>query len=377
LTLIQEMRDANVEIESVLYNTAVATCVSAGKVDQACALLHTMESVVGVADVITYNTILKGYAKASQIDDCFKFFEGMRAKNINPSQVTYGILLDCCINENKVDRARQVVDDMTAAGCPMNVVLYTTLIKGFARAGELQQAVDMYKKMRADQNVSPDLITFSILIKANCDHGKLEEALSLLDEMVELRLRPDEVVFNNLIIGCAQLGNAVLGKQLYHDMVKSGVRPSNATFSILIRLLYQSKLLEEAIVLLKEEPAKHNVEPEPRLFLQLTQSCIRDRQGKCAIQAYAMLCERSKPTEATHSNIISMCMRLNMYDTAAEIVSMAVVFRARVGASDTKLLVEAAYKKRKSQAVRSCIASMRALGHPVDPEIASSVEQDA
>jgi len=397
LTLIQEMHDGHVEIESVQFNTTLATCVGAGKVDQACALLDAMEShqiqythegKVGVADVITYNTLMKGYAKVGQLDDCFKVFDRIHASNLTPSQVSYGILLDCCINENKVHQAKQVVDNMTAAGCPMNVILYTTLIKGFSRAGELQQAMEMYRDMIADPNVSPDLITFSVLIKANCDSDKLEEALRLLEEMVELGLKPDEVIFNNLIAGCARLGNVALGKQLYNDMVQSGIRPSNATFSILIRLHHQSKLLEEAIVLLKEEPPKHNVEPEPRLFLQLIQSCIRDRQGKYAIEAYGMLCERSNPTAATHSSILNTCMRFNMHDTAAEILSLAATHRSRVrcgradacggkvDARDSKSLVEAAFKKGKMSVVKSCISSMRALGHTVDHQIVQAAEAD-
>jgi len=195
--------------------------------------------------------------------------------------------------------------------------------------------------------------------------------------MIELGSKPDEVIFNNLIAGCARLGNVALGKQLYNDMVQSGIRPSNATFSILVRLHHQGKLLEEAIVLLKEEPPKHNVEPEPRLFLQLIQSCVRDRNGNFAIEAYKMLCERSKPTVASHSSILNTCMRLNMYDTAAEIVSLAAANRARVDASDTKTLVEAAFKKGKMSVVKNCISSMRAFGHTVDPKIAHIAETDA
>merc|ERR1719377_284528 len=101
----------------------------------------------------------------------------------------------------------------------MNTVLYTTLIKGFARAGEVDQAMNVFAQMHKERNVIPDLITFSILIKANCDADRLEEALKLLVAMTDLNLRPDEVVFNNLLAGCARQGNIQLGKRLYADMV--------------------------------------------------------------------------------------------------------------------------------------------------------------
>jgi len=369
LTIIKDMHESNVEIDTVQFNTALATCVTAGKMQDARELLDAMEIDGGLADVVTYNTLMKGYARAGCIDDCFEVFDKLHKMDISPSQVSYGILLDCCINENQVDRAMEVFNNMTKGGCPMNTILYTMLIKGFVRSGDCDQAMKVYGQMKTERSIAPDLITFSILIKANCDSDRPKAALQLLEDMIALGLKPDEVVFNDLIAGCARQSNAQLGKQLYEDMVASGIRPSNATFSILIRVLYQCRMLEEAVVLLKTEPAKHNVEPEDRLFLQLMQSCIRERQGKRTIEVYTMLSERSVGTAAMHSSVFATCMKLNMLDTAAEILQVAAEKHARVDARDTKLLVEAAFKKGKTQIVQSCIASMHALGHAVDAKL--------
>merc|ERR1719377_161894 len=109
----------------------------------------------------------------------------------------------------------------------------------------------VYEQMRGGRSVPPDLITFSILIKANCDADRLDVALKLLESMLELNLRPDEVVFNNLLSGCARQANLELGKRLYADMIASGIRPSNATFSILIRLYHQCKVMEEAVEMMR------------------------------------------------------------------------------------------------------------------------------
>merc|ERR1719453_667514 len=112
----------------------------------------------------------------------------------------------------------------------------------------------VYEQMRNGRSAHPDLITFSILIKANCDVDRLGEALKLLEAMLDLNLRPDEVVFNNLLSGCARQANLELGKRLYADMIASGIRPSNATFSILIRLYHQCKVMEEAVEMMRTEP---------------------------------------------------------------------------------------------------------------------------
>ena len=92
----------------------------------------------------------------------------------------------------QVERAVEIFKTMREEGCQMNTVLYTTLIKGFARAGQVDQAVQIYEEMRKERSMQPDVITFSILIKANCDVGRLEEALKMLLAMKEAGLKPDE-----------------------------------------------------------------------------------------------------------------------------------------------------------------------------------------
>lgn len=362
LKLVQDMRQEGLEVDSVVYNTALATCVSADQVDQAKGLLEQMECIPGLADVITYNTLMKGFTKAGNVEQCYEVFERLQAKNVTPSQVTYGILLDGFINQNQLERAAEIFNTMISNGGAMNTVLFTTLIKGFARAGEVDQAMKVYEQMRTERNVTPDLITFSILIKANCDSDRLEEALKLLESMANLNLRPDEVVFNNLLTGCARGSNAKLGKRLYADMLASGIRPSNATFSILIRVFQQCKALEEAVEMLETEPAKHKIDPEPRIFWQLIQSCIRERQGQRAVKVYEMLVAQSTPSASAHAGVFTTCTKLNMFDTAAEILGIAAARGFKVDSRDAHALLDSAVRKRKTAVAESIQASMAKLG---------------
>lgn len=215
LELLREMQKNVQHVDNVVYNTALAACVTAQQMDAAEDLLSEMEKCDGVADCITYNTIMKGYARAGNIEKCFDMQLKMRSSGITASQVTFGILLDACINENALDKAARVFDEMVKHGCPMNTVLYTTLIKGFARANQTEKAMEMYEYMRKEKSVEPDLVTFSILIKANCDVGHMEVALEILEHLLTTGCQPDEIVFNNLLNGCVKQSNVELGKKLF------------------------------------------------------------------------------------------------------------------------------------------------------------------
>jgi len=276
--------------------------------------------------------------------------------------VTYGIILDGYINENQVEKAADVFEAMKLQGCQMNTVLYTTLIKGFARAGQVEKATKIYHQMRSERGTHPDLITFAVLIKANCDIGRLQSAMDLRDAMNELGLKPDEVVFNNLLSGCAKEGNALLGQQIYQDMKAAGVRPSNATFSIMNQLYAQCKLLDEAVEMLRTEPKLHGVKPEARIYSQLALSCLRVRQGRRAVEVHAMMLENTVPTAAVHRTLLLMCIRLNMLETAAEILGVAVAAGARVDISDAAELMDAALKRKKDACAEACKEAMLKLG---------------
>lgn len=373
LRLLSDMRSNDVEIGSIVYNTVLAACVAADQIPEARTLLDEMQAMGDTVDVITYNTLMKGYAKLGAINECFECYTSMTKANIEPSPVTYGILLDSCVSGNQVDRAAEVFSSMTAANIPMNTVLYTTLIKGFARIGKVAEAMSVYEKMQADSNVSPDLITYSILIKANCDASRLAEALQLLDAMLKSGLQPDEVVFNNLLAGCAKQANAELALRLYKDMVASKVAPSNATFSIMIGLYSSCKLFDEAVAMLREEPAIHGVELEPRLFAQLLQCCIRARHGRRALEAYHLLHEHSSPSAAVHNSIFVLCVKLNMFDTAADILAVAAEKGGHVDARDANHVLEGALRKQKLKCVEACLKAMDTLGLTVEPKLAPRI----
>merc|ERR1719343_898964 len=180
--------------------------------------------------------------------------------------------------------------------------------------------------------------------------------------MLKNGLHPDEVIFNNLLAGCAKHANADLAKRLYSDMLASGIKPSNATFSILIRLYAQCKLLDEAVDMLRTEPATQGVAPEPRLYSQLAHCCLRERRGKQATEVYTMMLEHGPLTASAHGGMLGMCVKLNMLDTAAEILSMAAEAGGRVDQADAEQVLKAARKKRKGQCEETIISAMKALG---------------
>lgn len=248
----------------------------------------------------------------------------------------------------------------------MNTVLYTMLIKGFCRTGKVKEAMHVYNEMLKDSAVQPDLITFSLLIKAHCDAGQLEEAFALIDKMPSLGLRPDVLIFNTLLVGCTKVANGELAKRIYSDMVASGEKPSNSTFSILVRIFFLSKMLDEAVDMVRTEPEKVQVKLEARVYAQLVHSCLRARYGRQATEAYRLMLERVTPPRDVHSSILSVCSnKLNMLYTAADLLGVAAEKKARIDPNDAQDVLRIARRKQNHELLERLEGYLRDLKIPV------------
>merc|ERR1719235_804181 len=98
--------------------------------------------------------------------------------------------------------------------------------------------------------VDPNIVTYSTILKGQCQCGEVQTAFSTLRDMKrETKLKPDEIMYNSLLDGCAQNNLFDEGLQLFEEMMRERVSPSNFTLSIMVKLLNRARKIEEAFKL--------------------------------------------------------------------------------------------------------------------------------
>merc|ERR1740139_623632 len=91
-------------------------------------------------------------------------------------------------------------------------------------------------KRRKFEGAKPDIVTYSVLIKAYVDAHDLEKALLLVEDLTAAGHTPDDIILTHLLEGCRYTGNHALGKQLFTEMVSGGVKPSEFTLLAMLKL---------------------------------------------------------------------------------------------------------------------------------------------
>jgi pentatricopeptide repeat protein len=294
VTTLHEMldMDKHLEVDPVCLNTVISACVDAGEheaVDRVATEVIEYQKKYGmvIMDIVSYNTRLKAAARSRDIRKCFTILDEIHSAQLAADDVTFSTLLDVCIDEDDHEMASLALEQMSESGVTMNCVLLTTMIKGFVRTKNLSKAMALFETMRGETSVvKPDMITYSILIKAHCDAGDMTEALRLLEAMLQDGNDVDDVVFTHLIDGCSQTQNHVLAEKLWNDMFHSGIKPSIFTIIAIVRVWCRAGLCDRAWQLITTMEERFGKKPTLVLYTTLISGLFRQRNCKDAMTAY-------------------------------------------------------------------------------------------
>merc|ERR1719221_962584 len=177
--------------------------------------------------------------------------------------------------------------------------------------------------MRA-ASVSPDVATYSILMKASCNAGQLDSAISLFRQCRSHGLAFDEVAFNTLLLACSKAEQVSMADEILAEIRSVGVAPTQVTISILVKMYGKAKLLDKAIELSGMVEREYGMKPNLHVYTCLIQACVRNRQIHKGWGVFAsMLQSGVAPDAVTYGTLIHGCIYHNKFDQAMALVRHA------------------------------------------------------
>jgi len=312
----------------------------------------------------TYGSMIKAYGQAHDIDQVWALWEEMGKREVRPTSITLGCMVEALVMNRCADQAWQLVqklwNDDTQKSL-LNTVIYSTILKGFAMAKRPDRLMALYEEMRerdiacntityntmlnafaqcgamhrvpelledmkaATPPVEPDIVTYSTMVKGFCASGDLDKGLQLLKEMeLDGKFAPDEVMYNSLLDGCARQHRLDDALKLLGNMRDSGVTPSNYTLSIMVKLLGRARRLNQAFTLVKSLCDEHNFKANIQVYTCLIQACFHNRHPMKALAIHDQLVEeRCVPDQKTYVALVRGCLQAGFVDKAAAVVRCA------------------------------------------------------
>ncbi|CAN0249101.1 unnamed protein product [Laminaria digitata] len=148
-------------------------------------------------------TLVKAHGRRRRLDDACRVVLGMVDWGLKPDVAVFNSFAAAAVWNGRIDLALEVVlgGVMETWGVTPNQLSYNTIMDAYARAGNVKNVVKIYNFMKA-KGVPPDVVTTTILVKAQVGSGNVSAAMGTLVEMLKasnLRDNLDAFPFNTII----------------------------------------------------------------------------------------------------------------------------------------------------------------------------------
>ncbi|XP_057453156.1 pentatricopeptide repeat-containing protein At2g15630, mitochondrial-like [Lotus japonicus] len=284
--IFERMKDTGLFLDAYSYNSYNFVMYKERGLEETSDLLPKMlesESESGlVPHAVIYDALIDKWCKigvvecyekqnTEDLDKAIAYKDEMISRGIEPTIVTYTLLIEALFEIGSGLRAEDMIEEMQEKGLKSDVYTYNTLMSGHAKCKLVDAPLVFYEEM-VEKMIQPNLVTYNNMMLMRCRYSKMKEARQLLDEMKRKGFKLDHITYNLIIGGYCDDGEVNEAFRVRDEMLKNGFDPTITTYDALIIGLCNNNEVEHAEELLKEMVSKDICTPNDRTYKVLTKT---------------------------------------------------------------------------------------------------------
>ncbi|XP_078435930.1 pentatricopeptide repeat-containing protein At2g20540-like [Wolffia australiana] len=239
--VFERMPDKNV----ISWNTMIAGCARAEDLESARKLFDDMPD----RNIVSWNTMISGYARTGRPEEALALFLRAQEVGFPPDEATVVAIVAAVadlglLSFGKAAHAHAVRLEFSIAGA-----LGVSMIVMYSRCGSVEAARRVFAEIPG-KNVAH----WTAMIGGLAAHGAAEEALELFQEMLGEGMRPNHITFVGLLNACSHGGLVEEGLRVLQLMGAHGVELQSQHVGCAVDLLARSGLVEEALAIARAWP---------------------------------------------------------------------------------------------------------------------------
>lgn len=276
------------ERDLVSWNTILDGYARFGDLDVAHRLFDEMPE----RNVVSWNVMLGGYWKGGKPGCALKLFRKMMGMELKGNSTTMANMLAACGRSARLNEGRSVHGYLIRKLFEVNIVISTALIDMYCKCKRVEMACRVFESM-ANRN----LVCWNAMILGHCIHGNPKDGLNLYREMVG-RMKskddetipakgssrpdddgggiiPDEITFIGVLCACARAGLVREAADYFSQMINVFcVKPKFAHYWCMANAFAGVGLIQEAEEIIKNMPEiAEDLSSESLAWANLLGSC--------------------------------------------------------------------------------------------------------
>ncbi|XVE76283.1 hypothetical protein DITRI_Ditri12bG0159600 [Diplodiscus trichospermus] len=264
-----------------------------------------------VKNVVSWTTIIAGFAQGWQIDMCLGLYNMMKNLTVKPNDFTLTSLLRACTGSGALGQGRSAHCQVIQMGFHSYSFICNALISMYCKCGIVEDALFIFEKMAGDK----DIVSWNSMIAGYAQHGLAMEGIGLFEKMEEEKIKPDAITFLGVLSSCRHGGLVEQGRACFDSMVTHGVKPELDHYSCIVDLLGRAGLLEEARDFILKMPICHNAV----IWGSLLSSCRLHGSIWIGIEAAESRLLLEPGCAATHVQLANLYASAKRWDQVARV----------------------------------------------------------
>jgi pentatricopeptide repeat protein len=293
LKIFADIKAHDLPLNSITYNTVMDACNEVGDFRKALSLFEEMQSQKIKPDIFTYSILLKGMKKMKGTDNVKKAveiyeFAKKESDEIKIDEVLYNSILDICITNNELDKAREIFEEMK------------------------------------NGNIIPSVVTYSIMIKGYGNNKNFEKCYELYNELISKKISPNEVIFGSLMNCAVKCSNLELMIEIYQKMKEFGIETNPIIYTTLIKGFSKQKKYQEAFEIYDSMPKEVKEKSCIILYNTILDVCSESENFQILLSIFQELKDEGKtnlpnPNLVTYITVIKGLIKGKRFDEALKI----------------------------------------------------------
>nr|XP_007131879.1 hypothetical protein PHAVU_011G049000g [Phaseolus vulgaris]ESW03873.1 hypothetical protein PHAVU_011G049000g [Phaseolus vulgaris] len=215
-------------------------------------------------------------------------------RDFGSAPFVFDLLIKACLDSRKVDPSVEIVRMLLSRGISPKVSTLNSLITGVCRSRGVDEGMEeLWHEMRS--NCKPNAYSYSVLMTAFCDEGRMGYAEKLWEEMRNEKIEPDVVSYNTIIGGFCKIGDVARAEEFFREMALASVETTASTYEHLVKGYFSVGDVDSA-VLVYEDMSRRDLRPDAStLDMMVRLLCDKGRVQealeflRCAVSKYDLI----------------------------------------------------------------------------------------
>ncbi|KAK9267956.1 hypothetical protein L1049_010393 [Liquidambar formosana] len=150
------------ELNGQLGTVLVDMYAKCGFLKNACRVFEMMQE----KNVMSWTALICGSSQHGYGREALSLFQMMQKAGVRPNEMTFTGILSACAHTGLVEEGRKFFNMIEEYGLEPRIQHYGCMVDMFGKAGQLEDAYEIMKKMR----VEPNVVVWSSFLSACKEH---------------------------------------------------------------------------------------------------------------------------------------------------------------------------------------------------------------